>query len=226
MIKQDLKVRSNEYLEDFTNEREFIIPKHSIRMPLSDQEALYRWVEHGMNGTCALSFDKLQRVCEQISTFPDRRTWILNIGKGWSIERIGDVLRLIRCVVSDEDGAGIVHSTTQSHSWSIVSYGDQQSKPNEKEIQIKLKLASIKVQPKAEIEDHLEVLKVEGNEQKVFSPLWRPGRSSIKIKDFLRGQKVPLQKRSSTPIICMKQDDSNKVIAVFIENESNGYDGE
>ena len=38
--------------------------------------------------------------------------------------------------------------------------------------------------------------------KKGFTPPWRMGQSPVKIKDFLRSQKVPLHKRDSVLLLC------------------------
>ena len=50
----------------------------------------------------------------------------------------------------------------------------------------------------------------------LFTPPWRAGHKPIKMKDFLRGQKVPLHERPGIPIIYVG---TNIVVAVRINNE-------
>jgi hypothetical protein len=54
-----------------------------------------------------------------------------------------------------------------------------------------------------------------------FVPPWRKGRSPIKVKDFLRGQKVPLHYRSGAPILYLVGDDT--AVAVYVkQNDGHG----
>jgi hypothetical protein len=53
----------------------------------------------------------------------------------------------------------------------------------------------------------------------VFTPSWRSNHSPMKLKDFLRGQKVPLHERRSAPVILLHRGlEEISVVAVYIEN--------
>jgi len=51
----------------------------------------------------------------------------------------------------------------------------------------------------------------------------RKGRSAIKIKEFLRGQKVPLHRRDDAIILCLSVDSARHALAVYLEGT--GDDG-
>mmetsp|Transcript_29694 Transcript_29694/g.39657 ORF Transcript_29694/g.39657 Transcript_29694/m.39657 type:complete len:111 (+) Transcript_29694:1176-1508(+) len=63
---------------------------------------------------------------------------------------------------------------------------------------------------------------IQGNEDITFIPPWRRGRSPIKIKEFLRGQKVPLHRRPYAPVLFFenKTNKERVAIAVFVENST------
>jgi len=227
MLKKDLNLRSNLYLEAHSTVSEFFLPTDQSHLQLAEQEALYQWVENGMNGTNTLSFDKLQLVCNQLSAYPEKKKWTMNVGKGWNIVRIGDILELnFQKCDSDEGALKTSYEIGKKSSWFFVSDKNKESITKDHNERILLDLSSIQGLSPEEKQKNLEILSVEGNEEKTFVPAWRSGRTPIKIKEFLRGQKVPLHKRNSAHIICSKNDDSNKIIAVFVQNESDGADGE
>ena len=62
------------------------------------------------------------------------------------------------------------------------------------------------------------MMNVEGNESLKIVPPWRKETASgMKIKAFLRGQKIPLHCRGATPILCIKIDDVMHIAAVFVD---------
>ena len=44
--------------------------------------------------------------------------------------------------------------------------------------------------------------------------------SEVKIKEFLRGQKIPLHRRGSAPILCIEIDSTSHIAAVYVENKT------
>ena len=213
-MKHDLKLRSDEYLKENSSKSVFFLPKKEKTLSLAQQEALHRWVEQRMNGEHNLSFDQLRYICEQLYTYSERKTWILNIGRGWNVERIGDVLKVYHTTEKQDQN---MDDNTVENSWMILDEKGCSNNTGVQEIEIALQLP-----PMGDPVRQLEILRVEGNKHKLFTPKWKSNGSPIKIKEFLRGQKVPLHKRGSTSIICMKGDMSNTVVAVFVEKESNG----
>ena len=53
-----------------------------------------------------------------------------------------------------------------------------------------------------------------------FTPPWRKGRSAIKIKEFLRGQKVPLHLRDESIVLCLTDNDTlaQHALAVYLDD--------
>ena len=47
----------------------------------------------------------------------------------------------------------------------------------------------------------------------------------MKIKEFLRGQKVPLHRREEAAILCIETDNAVKIVAVFVESDVQDVSG-
>jgi hypothetical protein len=51
---------------------------------------------HAAAASFGISYESLRRVIRQLDDYPDRKQWKVELGSGWSVERVGDVLRMIR----------------------------------------------------------------------------------------------------------------------------------
>ena len=183
---------------------DFPLPQAALN--LIEEEALRRWIISISSGELNLSYEKFAMLCKQISTYPNRRQWNVEFGSGWSVERNGDVLQ-----VYHNDKKCVKESI--SKRWRIRS--DKRDNDDDRYIHLlDLQFKGV-VSNEFNISFNLKI--VSGNEKMTFSPTWRKGKSPIKVKEFLRGQKVPLHRRDVAPILMVTIGSSEYVCAVFVE---------
>lgn len=205
-IHQDIASRTDEYLQKMDPSiSDFPLPQAALN--LIEEEALHRWIISISNGELNLGYEKFSILCKQISTYPDRRQWNVEFGSGWSVERNGDVLQVyhdnMKCV-----------KESISNRWRIQS--DKGDNDDDRHIHLlDLQFKGV-VSNEYNISFNLKV--VGGNEKMTFSPSWRKGKSPIKVKEFLRGQKVPLHRRDVAPILMATIGNTEYVCAVFVED--------
>ena len=225
LLKHHLNLQSDEYLKHHSTDSEFSLIDNGreIGNHIDHQYALHTWVEKCMNHEHKLTYDQFRYICDQIYSYPQQKTWTLNIGKGWNVIRYGDILRIQRFIEDkshnhiDSDEANI-EELSSLPSWIIL---DKKNYDHDKSqlVTLTLKIPMTCKMITKPNQENLVVLKAKGNENKLFTPTWRSGRTPIKLKDFLRGQKIPLHRRGLASILCMQGEWSNTVLAVFIEKE-------
>jgi len=210
-VKADLLPRAAQYLTDWDSveldQGVFPIPPNEI-FTIVHEQALHTWAESHSEGNLILPYDQVKRVTEQLSLYPQRKKWSLHVGNNWNVRRNGDVLLL---EANREDSPIITGEIrTVKSSWDLCQDKRDIGKAN-----VLHKCSFQLLVPSGTRFDDLELKYVGGNQSHSFVPPWRKGRSPIKIKDFLRGQKVPLHKREGTPILCI----GDVVVGVYIEEE-------
>ena len=212
-MKADLLPRAAQYLTDLDSveldQAVFPIPSNGI-FTIVHEQALHTWAESLSKGNLVLSYDQVKRVTEQLSLYPQRKKWSLHVGNNWNLRRNGDVLLL---EANREEFTGVTGEIApMKATWSLCQDKKDIGKANVlDEWSIQLLVSS-----DTQFED-LKLNYVGGNQSNSFVPPWRKGRSPIKIKDFLRGQKVPLHKREGTPILCL----GDVVVSVYIQEGNN-----
>ena len=209
-MKADLLPRAAKYLteSDSTegNRGIFPIPRGG-RFTIVHEQALHAWAESQSGGNLMMSYEQVKRVTEQISLYPQRKKWTLHVGKNWNVRRNGHVLLI---EVNDVESASTMEGNGNvKASWKL----SQDEKDIGEANVIGEFIVQLLVPPSTKI-DNLELKYVGGNQSNVFLPPWRKGRSPIKVKDFLRGQKVSLHNREITPILCL----GDVVVGVYIED--------
>mmetsp|Transcript_17440 Transcript_17440/g.22918 ORF Transcript_17440/g.22918 Transcript_17440/m.22918 type:complete len:210 (-) Transcript_17440:84-713(-) len=173
------------------------------------------------------SYTQLSRVCKQLNDYPDRRVWTLNIGGGYDLVRNGDSLCL---EYNDEKESRDANNTNgalpsepqeSSLSWSKMDASTTDSLPKTS--------SDIVIQLPANVEKMLDndgvnfILSNSACTPRLkFNPPWRRNRTPLKIKDFLRGQKVPLHRRSCASIVCAYIGSTVHAAAVFVESTQVG----
>lgn len=211
-MKADLLPRAAKYLTESdpteVNRGIFPIPPDGT-FTFVHEQALHTWAESQSGGNLILSYEQVKRVTEQISLYPQKKKWTLHVGKNWNVRRNGDVLLI---EVNDANFATTMGGNGNvKASWKLC----QDEKDIEEANVICEYIIQLLVPPATQIND-LELKCVDGNQSNTFIPPWRKGRSPIKIKDFLRGQKVSLHNREGTPILCL----GDVVVGVYIEDEN------
>ena len=224
-LKNDVSKRANDYLTSITAEaKEGFFPLPELikgqEMNIAEEEALYTWVSTESGNSANLSYEKLKKICQQVSNYPERLQWKLNIGEGWDIERNGEVLFLNNADSNIDGNLQKENMQNIEQKWNLAlcdasTQFNKESNSREGLFFMEVNIPSSLLSQNKGIEFVLKV--VNGNESLTFLPPWRKGKNSMKIKDFLRGQKIPLHKRALAPIICLKTNEGEQVVAIFVE---------
>ncbi|KAI2500139.1 hypothetical protein MHU86_14345 [Fragilaria crotonensis] len=183
-LGDDLRQRASQYLQENGSNPYFLLPPSSP-LSLVHRDAMHLWSrQQGL----IISNDQLQRICNQLDMFPRSLQWTLQIGEGWSIARTGASLRLLR----DGDIPMLSGAATirQRIEWSVAN--DHDASEDERTLDIRLDNelsaeAAFTIAASGEVKNA------------PFTPSWKS--SPIKLKDFLRGRKVPLHLRDDVPVI-------------------------
>jgi tRNA(Ile)-lysidine synthetase-like protein len=222
-LRSDLTTRVALYSKENTHQDKarpwrtiFYIPRDTDHLDLVFEEALHNWVSCQAvvsNGYSSYQFtyEQFQRLIRQITDYPHRRTWSLNIGGGWNLQREGDVLRIAESSLpSDSFERG--HSTLSVETASTQPE-DRKADSSYLQIQIPKEKYSKQVEFICTTSAHCDNL--------VISPPWRRGRSPLHLKEFLRGQKVALHNRKDAPVILMvdESDCPPILVAAFVDSK-------
>ena len=207
-LRLDLEQRAKLYLENAVDDY-FLLPENP-RLNVVEKEALHMWATEQM---LTLPYDQLQRICHQLQDFPTRQQWTMHVGSGWNVVRNGRTLTLIHESVEPS-------VSFEDRQLSYTRLGPTESNDDGLVIQ---------VQPGV---NHDFILSTACNSnQWLFTPPWRAGHRPVKIKDFLRGQKVPLHLRGMTSIIHVKgttlvvaiqEQDKNWIVDASFNPVNNG----
>jgi len=235
-VKEDLAYRAHTYIDNANSDNEkrqsFPLPDHMHTLSLVEEQAIHNWVVRRSNGRMHLSYDKLMAICRQVVNHPKRRRWKIAVGSGWDIVRNGNVLELLRDE-NDIDGAGqcegeVAEAASKDNpieGWVIESttntlLENTQGDATIQNINETSLCINVQIDKTYQSSACFTLKSVGGNEGMTFLPPWRRGKTPIKIKEFLRGQKIPLHRRDCAPIICFSDGSSSteSVIAVFVED--------
>uniref|UniRef100_A0A7S1DBA1 Uncharacterized protein n=1 Tax=Cyclophora tenuis TaxID=216820 RepID=A0A7S1DBA1_CYCTE len=164
----------------------------------------------------SLPYDQLQRVCQQLMDYPDHQKWTLNVGKGWNVIREGGTLDFGLAssdVVSDADfekkNPPTVLSWTTTTTTTTTNH--QADLPDAIQITKSPQMTTATTEFFLSTGRHGSTW--------LFTPPWRSGHSPVKVKDFLRGQKIPLHLRKSTPLIYATTGGNPTVVAILVEGK-------
>jgi len=208
-----------------------------IHSPLIQSQALFQWLngaEDEDGGSLVVTYELLQRVLLQLRSFPERQTWMIELGQGWNLKRSGDVL-YVYSSTKDVDQPSIDKDETSdltgsgSISWlaSLVATNDPTVKKNsrwpvasnEMIVWVKSTTADDRIAGlfhEVRLFDYEQRKKIHTNnvDKKgstiMFIPYWR--NSNIKIRQFLRMQGIPFHRRDDTMLLvadgrCGQYDD-------------------
>ena len=198
-LGEDLRQRASQYLQESGSNLHFILPPSSP-LSLVHREALHLWSrQQGV----IMSNDQLQRICNQLEMFPGSLQWTLQIGEGWSIARNGAGLRLLQDGGTPTLSPAAV-TTSQRIKWEIAN--DNDTRGDERTLVIRLDSvlsaeATFAISASGEVKNG------------PFTPSWKS--SPIKLKDFLRGQKIPLHLRDHVPVILL----GDNLVAVHVNDK-------
>jgi len=202
-ISRDIASRSKDYLQSMPSSSSSFLLKDT-QFDLVQEEALHLWIKEVTNMELQVSYDQMIRIRDQIFNHPDRLQWTLDVGSSWKIKRNGDTLTVFK---ENENR----HSDDDNLSWMIIDspYTDNIADLHE------LCFSSL---PDSYT---LDIKQVKDCVHAKFTPPWR--RSAIKIKEFLRGQKVPLHLRDDVNVLCLAVDDDSSTQVLAVDLEGNGW---
>lgn len=211
-IKKDVMERTEAHLSTTLTKRGdelyFSLPNSRSELSLVEEESLFQWVETASDSQISLSYNKLVSISNQISKYPDKLEWKMSIGSGWNIERKGSVLLL--------NGDSLSDSTNNRLDWYLLRIEDIK-KFDEKTDGIHC-LRFYKENGNVLSSDDFLLDCAESHMTSKFTPPWR--ENPVKLKDFLRGQKIPLHRRATCPILIIETDNASEVAAIYIERET------
>lgn len=216
---------------------------NTIQLTLDQQEALHQWVNQRMNMMVTgenssvkshnLTFDRLQSICKQLYNHPTKTRWILNIGNNWNIVRCGNILDVQNSsysTIQTSNSGNVKHTENLNEDIPWILERVETTNIDFKKEENSLNTGSsstfiyFKTQSESTLPQQLTFSRVQGNEHKLFMPSWRKRkdennneRKSIKIKEFLRGQKVPLHKRQNA--IILHHENNDEIVAVLVQRE-------
>jgi hypothetical protein len=188
----------------------FVLPNDShSQFDLALEQALHFWIMKISAGKLQVSYDQMLRIRDQIQNSPENRQWKMDLGRYWEIHRNGNTLAVFRGNKNNQP------STADIPPWIIID--GNESEANIPDIQ---ETAELNFGPLPNNMGHSSIMVVQAKECSgmYFTPSWRKGRRAIKIKDFLRGQKVPLHRRYESTVLCLSGDFSRHALAVHVED--------
>ena len=210
-MKQDMMERTEANLSTTltkcNDELCFSLPNSREELSLVDEESLFQWVEMASNTQISLSYDKLVSISNQISKYPEKLEWKISIGSGWDIERKGSVLLL----KSDS----LSNSTNDSLDWHLLGIDDLKKVDGKTD-----GIHCLRFYENGNVisSDDFFLDCAESYMTSKFTPPWR--ENPVKLKDFLRGQKIPLHRRATCPVLVIRTDNAPEVAAIYIERET------
>jgi len=230
-ISRDLSKRSKDYLRSMPSNSTFLLPADSgTHVDLVQEEALHSWIMKVTNRELQVTYDQMIRIRDQIHKYPNRLQWTLDVGNLWKLRRNGDTL----VVFKGEGESQPPHDGTYSGTaipWIIIAADGLDTRgvdsrdldPESISDMHELRFGTF---PKESEYANLNILRLKECGSIKFIPPWRKGRSAIKIKEFLRGQKVPLHRREEAIVLCVSDDSSRHALAVYLEGTGDGGTGE
>lgn len=171
-------------------------------------QALYEWMSRSIeerqkqreddSESSNLSYDSLKRVVKQLDRYPDRRKWTLELGSRWAVQRVGDVLRLEDNAI----GSSKDKKNTEVHwEWSVVSDDDDDDEDENETDSIRICLSREFLDERTItfVSTTLATGSSGSGKGLRFVPPWK--QSPVKLRAFLRGQKIPGHLREETPLL-------------------------
>ena len=180
-----------------------------LHYDLVQEEALHSWITELSNRELQVSYDKMLLVRNQIQNHPDRPQWSLDLGNNWRLKRNGNTLIIFK---GDEWNQP---SNTTINPWMIVAGPEADTTYIESGLTHELSFGSL---PKNVESSTFKIEQVKECEGITFIPPWRKGHGAMKLKEFLRGQKVPLHRRDEAIVLSLSDGSSKHALAIYLED--------
>jgi len=219
-IATDISARSAKYLRTLPSSSEFLLSENTeSKFGIVQEEALHQWIMQKTNKELQLPYDQMIRIRNQILNHPDRLQWTLDVGNLWKLQRNGETLSVYKSKGKSHGPANGGLKSGDTLLWSIdrseiVDSSIHAQEDNHEDDTHVLCFDSL---PLGDEHSSIKIVLVKDFGNVKFTPPWRKGRSAIKIKEFLRGQKIPLHRRDEATILCLSDDSSKHVLAVYLE---------
>ena len=208
-----------------SSDTKFILRRDSgnVQFDIVHEQALHAWITKTTLGRMQVSYDQMLRIRDQIQNYPDNFQWKMDLGRHWEIQRNGDTLEVVK-------GKERVQTSSSRALPGILFAGPASDMNgfNSKDIfdgqeTVELCFGSL---PNNVGNSTIDIVHVKDCAGMKFTPSWRQGRSAMKLKDFLRGQHVPIHRRDDSIALCLSDSDSLRhVLAVHIEDSAEGGAG-
>lgn len=170
------------------------------------------WAEKSTNGNLTLSYNQVMRIKDQLELSPNRLQWSFDVGDCWTIIRNGKTLSLTK--TNYDANECFKESESAVVSWEISSKGDLENSSLAIDVH---ELNFGNLAPGADI-SHMTIKQAKDTSYLKFIPIWRKGRSPLKIREFLRGQKIPLHSRDGAFVLTYFDGSVEHALAVYVEN--------
>jgi len=210
--------------------------------PLVQSQALFRWMQQEMerrhrhelsskdngNPSPSVSYEMLQRVLEQLRNHPNQLDWTMDLGGKYSLQRKGSRLKILGMNSELQDSKSEIPWT-----WSIMAttIKDETSAAGSENSALTLAIPAEMITSDLQfVESTVEEYAKMPNALLRFRPPWKPRTGSpIKLRQFLRGQQVPLHERDTTPLLllCMMKtsqldDDDDNMMTTIVAVQVKG----
>jgi hypothetical protein len=176
---------------------------------LVQEEALHSWIMKLSNKELQVSYHKMLLIRDLIQNHTDRLQWSLDLGDCWRLKRNGRTLVIFK---GDERNQP---PNTAINPWMILIGPEADTTNFEPGLTQELCFGCL---PKNVERYTFKIEQVKECEGVTFIPPWRKGRSAIKLKEFLRGQKVPLHLRDEAIVLCLSDGSTKHALAVYLED--------
>jgi tRNA(Ile)-lysidine synthetase-like protein len=228
-LQQEIQSRVQVYLQDVVD-GDFFEWKHADASRLIQSQALYQWMNQEIkrmrqdqsidsNGADFISYDTLQRVVQQLQDHPAQLEWTLELGGLFNLRRHGSMLQVI-----------YTQQATSSKNmipwiWSIVGndLGEEDDDRDSLTIAVPQELVSSHLHVAGTTVGQFSLLQSDQNAGALrFLPPWKKAGKPVKLRQFLRGQDIPMHERDQISILCItchnENKDSYRLVAVQIRD--------
>lgn len=218
-IHHDLTSRASAYLDQVLEKKGKVfrlnttVENQEVVSSLVQSQALYQWISSQIRPSVGLLHTQLQRVRSQLEDHPDSIEWTLELGSNYNVVRRGMILMVQEKNGSESTATSLL--TDIELRWSIVN----QDALNDDD-KVKKNASLLLALPNGwSNENALKLSTVGTCDSLRFVPSWRKGRSPTKLRQFLRGQDVPLEQREDIRVVVLGNGNDSSCVAVEVNNE-------
>jgi hypothetical protein len=155
------------------------------------------------NRSTSVSYDMLQRVLKQLRNHPNELDWTMDLGGKYTLQRKGARLKILNMNSEQEDSTNLKLQIERPWTWSMAPKNDEAAGSVDSALTLAIPAEMITSDLQF-LETTVEEYAQMPNSLLRFRPPWKPtGSRPTKLRQFLRGQQVPLHERDTTPILYM-----------------------